>query len=75
LILVSNMVKNGSVTKVMIIFLAITLVSSSFTAFSVPALASGPGSFIAAFVTAGSGGLNEPYDLLFGHTTAPPALS
>ncbi len=60
------MVKNGSVTKVMVIFLAITLVSSSFTAFSVPALASGPGSFIDAFVSAGSGGLNIPKNLIFG---------
>jgi len=36
------MVKDDITTKVMIIFLAITLVGSSFTAFSSPVLASGP---------------------------------
>jgi len=60
------MVKNGSVTRVMIIFLAITLVSSSFTAFSSTVLASGPGTFIDAFVSAGSGGLDSPEGLVFG---------
>ena len=60
------MVKNGSVTKVMIIFLAITLVSSSFTAFSSPVLAAGPGTFIDVFVTAGSGGLFAPDGFTFG---------
>ena len=54
------MVKNGSVTRVMIIFLAITLVGSSFTAGSISVLAAGPGTFIDAFVSAGSGGLNDP---------------
>jgi len=60
------MVKNGSVTRVMIIFLAITLVSSSFTAFSVPVLAASPGTFIDDFVSSGSGGLNDPEGLVFG---------
>ena len=60
------MVQNGSVTKVMIIFLAITLVSSSFTAFSTPAFATGSSTFIDAFVSAGSGGLDLPKNLVFG---------
>jgi len=51
--------------RVMVIFLGVTLLGSSFTAFANPVFAAAPGTFIDNFVTAGSGGLNDPYDLLF----------
>ncbi len=47
-------------TKLLVIFLGVTLLGSSFTAFVNPVFAAAPGTFIGAFVTAGSGGLNEP---------------
>ena len=53
-------------TRVMVMFLAVTLLGSSFTAFANPVFAAAPGTFIGAFVSAGSGGLKEPYNLLFG---------
>ena len=60
------MAQDDRLSKVMVIFLGVTLLGSSFTAFTNPVFAAAPGTFIAAFVTAGSGGLNQPYNLLFG---------
>jgi len=60
------MVKDNSIAKVMIIFLGVTLLASSFTAFSTPVLAAGPGAFIDDFVSSGSGGLDVPKNLAFG---------
>jgi len=60
------MVNTNSISKVMVIFLGLTLVSSSFTAFSAPVLAASPGSFIDTFVSAGSGGLDVPKNLEYG---------
>jgi len=60
------MVKDNRLSQVLVLFLGITLLGSSFTAFSVPAYAVGTATFIDAFVTAGSGGLNLPKNLVFG---------
>jgi len=60
------MVKDNRLSQVLVLFLGITLVSSSFTAFSSPVFAAAPGTFIDAFVTSGSGGLDKPYGILFG---------
>jgi len=60
------MVKDNRLSQVLVIFLGITLLGSSFTAFSSPVLAAGPGTFIADFVSSGSGGMNNPTGLEFG---------
>lgn len=60
------MVKDNSISKVMVIFLGVTLLASSFTAYSGSVFAAAPGTFIDDFVSSGSGGLDVPKNLAFG---------
>ncbi len=57
--------KDNSLSKVLVVFLGVTLLGSSFTAYS-SVLAATPGTFIDVFVSSGSGGLNSPEGLVFG---------
>jgi Ca2+-binding RTX toxin-like protein len=60
------MAKDSSLSKVMVVFLGVTLLGSSFTAYSGAVFAAAPGDFIDDFVSSGSGGLDKPKNLIFG---------